>query len=104
MPYHRLGLPQTAYAPADAAELGMEVDAEPSYAEVMRVRADRMALVGSILDRLTDAELERPCTRSPAPGYPEETRTVADCLAVVMEEECDHYRYAVRDLSIVEAR
>lgn len=30
MPYHRLGLPQTAYAPADAAALGMDLDARPS--------------------------------------------------------------------------
>mgnify|MGYP006178994441 CR=1 FL=1 len=46
---------------------------------------------------LTDADLGRACTRLPAPGYPDESRTVADCLAVVLEEECEHYRFATRD-------
>jgi hypothetical protein len=104
MPYHRLGLPQTAYAPADAAELGMDLDAEPSWAEVLAARADRMAVLSGILNDLTDADLGRPCSRLPAPGYPEEPRVVAGCLAVVLEEECDHYRYAVRDLAFLESR
>lgn len=104
LPYHRIGLPQSAYPPADAAALGMDLDAQPSYAEVMAVRAERMALVRALVDGLTDRELERTCSRSPAPGYPDETRTVASCLGVVMEEECEHHRYAVRDLAVLEAR
>lgn len=104
MPFHRFGLPQTAYPPADAAALGMQLDARPSYLQVMAARADRMALVRGIVDGLTDTELERICTRAPAPGYPEEDRTVGDCLHVVMEEECEHHRYMVRDLAVLEAR
>jgi len=104
MPYHRLGLTQTAYAPADAAGLGIDLDARPSFAEVMTVRADRMALVRGLVDGLTDTELERMCTRTPAPGYPEGSRSVGECLGVVMEEECEHHRYAVRDLAVLEAR
>lgn len=104
MPYHRLGLTQTAYSAADAAALGIELDARPTYAEVLQARADRMALVRGIVDGLTDTELARPCTRAPAPGYPEESRTVGGCLGVVMDEECEHYRYATRDLAVLEAR
>ena len=104
MPYHRLGLTQTAYAPADAAGLGIDLDARPSFAEVMTVRADRMALVRGLVDGLTDTELERMCTRAPAPGYPEGSRSVGECLGVVMEEECEHHRYAVRDLAVLGAR
>jgi hypothetical protein len=102
MPYHRLGVTQTAYAPADAAALGIDLDARPSLAEVMKVRAERMALVRGIVDGLTTTELERVCTRAPAPGYPEETRSVGDCIGVVMEEECEHHRFAVRDLAVLE--
>lgn len=102
MPYHRLGLTQTAYS--DAAALGIDLDARPSYAQVLKVRADRMALVRGIVDGLTDDELQRPCTREPAPGYPEEPRTVGSCLGVVMQEEVEHYRYATRDLAVLEAR
>jgi hypothetical protein len=104
MPFHALAIPQTAYAPADTAALGMDPDARPSLAEVMKVRADRMALVRGIVDGLTDSDLGRVCTRAPAPGYPEEARSVGDCLGVVMEEECEHHRYAVRDLAVLEAR
>jgi len=98
-PYHRLGLPQTAYRPDDAAALGMDLSARPSYAEVLAVRAERMALVRRVVDGLSDTDLGRLCARSPAPGYPEEERPVAECLAVVMEEECEHHRFAVRDLA-----
>jgi hypothetical protein len=102
MPYHRLGVTQTAYRPTDAAALGIDLDARPSFAEVMTARTDRMALVRGIVNGLTSTELERTCTRAPAPGYPEESRSVADCLGVVMEEECEHHRYAVRDLAALQ--
>lgn len=104
MPYHRLGLTHTAFPPADAAALGLDLDARPSYAEVMEVRADRMAVVRRIVDGLTDAELERLCHRPPAPtDYADEPRPVAHCLSVVMQEECEHRRYVVRDLAVLEA-
>ncbi len=104
MPFHRLGLPQTAYSPADAAALGIEVAVEASLAEVRKVRAERFAMVTAIVEGLRDEDLGRPCLRLPAPGYPQEPRTVADCLGVVMEEECEHYRFAMRDLDTLTAR
>jgi hypothetical protein len=104
MPYHRLGYTHSSYPTEDAAAIGIDLDARPSFDEVLEVRADRMAVVRRIVDGLTDDELERLCTRPPAPGYPEEPRTVGKCLRVVMEEECEHHRYAVRDLAVLEAR
>jgi DinB superfamily/Pentapeptide repeats (8 copies) len=103
MPYHPLGLPHASYPPADAAALGIDLDAHPALAEVVEVRDTRVALVRGILDGLADADLERVCPRLPAPGYPEETRSVGRCLRVVMNEECEHRRYAVRDLAVLEA-
>lgn len=35
MPYHRLGVTHTPYPPADAAALGIDLDARPSFAEVL---------------------------------------------------------------------
>jgi hypothetical protein len=104
MPYHRLGYPHSSYPPADAAALGMDVSARPSFDAVMEARADRMAVVRRMVDGLTGDGIERLCTRSPAPGYPEEPRTVGKCLHVVMTEECAHRRYAERDLAVLEAR
>jgi hypothetical protein len=104
MPYHRLGLPQTAYAPRDAAALGIDLAARPSYPEVLTVRSERMALVRGLVGGLSDEDLSRACERSPAPGYPEESRSVGECLAVVMDEEVEHHRFAARDLAVLAVR
>jgi DinB superfamily len=104
MPYHPLGLPQSWYPRSDAAPLGIDLNAQPGYAEILAARADRMAVMRQILAGLTTADLGRGCRRSPAPGYPEEDRVVAECIAVVMDEEIEHYRFAVRDLAVLEGR
>jgi DinB family protein/pentapeptide repeat protein len=103
-PYHPLGLPQSWYPDTDAAALGIDLTAQPSYAEILAARAGRMAVMRRIMAGLTDDSLGRLCQRSPAPGYPDEERTVIDCISVVMEEEIEHYRFAVRDLAVLEAR
>jgi hypothetical protein len=103
MPYHPLGLPQSWYPPADAAALGIDLTAQPGYAEILAARADRMAVMRRIVAGLADENPGRLCQRSPAPGYPDEDRTVIDCVIVVLEEELEHYRFAVRDLAVLEA-
>ena len=104
MPYHRLGYPYSGYPASDAAAIGVDLAARPSFDEVIDVRADRMAVMRRVVDGLTDDELERLCALPPAPGYPDESRTVGRCLRVVMKEECEHRRYAMRDLAVLEAR
>jgi hypothetical protein len=104
MPYHAIGLPQSWYPPADAEVLGIDLAAQPDYTEILAVRTDRMSVMRGIVDGLTDGDLPRRCHRSPAPGYPDEEPTVLECVAVVIEEEIEHYRFAVRDLAILEAR
>jgi len=103
-PYHTLGLPQSWYPAADAASLGIDMTAQPTYDEILAARADRMAVMRRIVADQTDDSLGRLCQRSPAPGYPDEARTVIDCLAVVMDEEIEHHRFATRDLAVLEAR
>jgi hypothetical protein len=103
LPFHPFGLPQSWYPAADAAALGIELTAQPGYVEILAARADRMAVMRRIVAGLTDDGLGRPCRRSPAPGYPDEERSVIDCIAVVMDEEIEHYRFAVRDLAALEA-
>jgi DinB superfamily/Pentapeptide repeats (8 copies) len=103
VPYHPLGLPQPGCTPADAAALGIDLGARPLLAEVLEVRGTRMTTVRGIVDGLTDDDLERACPRLPAPGYPEGTYTLGRCLNVIMKEECEHRRYAVRDLAALEA-
>ena len=103
MPYHPLGLPQSWYPPSDAAALGIDLTAQPDYADILAARADRMAVMRRIVADLTDDSMGRLCQRSPAPGYPDEENTVIGCISVVMDEEIEHYRFAVRDLAALEA-
>jgi len=103
-PYHPLGLPQTWYPESEAAKLAIDLTAEPSYEEVLAARADRIAVMRRIVAGLTNDGLGRPCRRTPAPGYPEEDRPVFECVAVVMDEEIEHYRFAVRDLAVLASR
>jgi hypothetical protein len=103
-PHHPFGLPCTAFSSADVAALGVDLEARPSLADVMDVRGTRMAMVSGIVERLSDDDLERECPRLPAPGYPEGSYTLGRCLNVVMTEECEHRRYAIRDLAALEAR
>jgi hypothetical protein len=104
MPYHPIGLPQSWYPAAEAAKLGIDLAAEPGYDEILAARADRMAVIRRIVAGLTDEGLGRACRRSPAPGYPDEEPPVAECIAVVMEEEIEHYGFAMRDLAVLESR
>ena len=104
MPYHPHGLPQSWYPAAEAAALGIDLTAEPGYAEIQAARASRMAVIRAIVTDLANADLGRLCRRSPAPGYPDEERSVADCIGVVLDEEIEHYRFAVRDLAVLAAR
>ena len=82
--------------PEDAAALGIDVTAEPSYAEVLAARADRMALVAS---RRRRRRGRRPGA-APASGRrrratPRSRDRSCECLGVVMEEEVEHHRFAV---------
>jgi hypothetical protein len=103
-PYAALGYPHSEYPRDDAIALGIDVDARPTFDEVLEVRAERQAVVRTIVDGVTDAGLLRLCSREPAPGYPRQPRTVGKCLQVVMTEEIEHRRYATRDLTVLESR
>jgi uncharacterized damage-inducible protein DinB len=103
MPYDPIGYPHPSSSADELAAMGIDLAARPSFDEVMAVRSDRMAVIRQIVDALTDEELQRVCALSPGPAYPEEQRTVGRCVRLVMKEECEHHRYAVRDLAVLEA-
>lgn len=102
-PYHPLGLPQPGFPPEEAATLGIDPAASPPLAAALEAHDTRMKLVHDIVEGLTDEDLERECPRLPGPGYPEQTRSIGLCLRVIMKEECEHRRYAIRDLTTLEA-
>jgi len=101
-PYHPFGL-----VPAflrDGSALGLDPSAAPSFASVLDVREGRIAEVRAYLAAVDADELARPRRGDDDLGYPPpSTHTVLDCLHVVMDEEWNHHRYAVRDLAILTA-
>ena len=99
-PFHSLG---QAFAGAEDDGLDMSIftTVTPSYAEVLEVRAGRVGMVRDFLATVTSDELA--ATRK-NPWAPEYQETTLSCLHVILEEEWEHHRYAVRDLDAIEAK
>jgi len=102
-PYKPLGFPAGGMPAEEAAKLGLTLDASPTLDEVIALRLARMATMRRVIDGLTVAELDRVCARKPADPYPDQEYVVRRCLKVILKEEAEHHRYAVRDLAVLEA-
>lgn len=99
-PHHPLG-----YGPAgeDETGTGLTVDADPSLAEILEPRIARMATTRELVSGITDVDLDRLCARTPVGNDPDADYSVRRCLKVVLAEEAEHHRYAVRDLAVLTA-
>ena len=62
------------------------------------MRAERMAMVRDFIARVTNEELAEARANPWAPQHPE---TTLSCLHVILGEEWEHHRYAVRDLDLL---
>lgn len=102
-PYHPLGLPWSGVEPEWARELGVDLDASPSFAEMLPVRSSRQRAVRTTLERLSDEELSSRRRAPDEPGHPEGEHSVMQCLHVLLDEEFEHHRYTVRDLEALES-
>ncbi|MBZ2195527.1 DinB family protein [Occultella gossypii] len=102
-PFHPLGFPAGGTPPDATAKLGLTLEAAPTFDDVLAPRLARMATMRNVVDGLTEAELDRVCARKPAEPYPDREYVVRRCLRVVLKEEAEHHRYAVRDLAVLEA-
>jgi uncharacterized protein YjbI with pentapeptide repeats len=80
-------------------------DARPSLDEVLALRADRQATVRRVFAELTDADLKGQTTPVDGEGWPPpDSYPVGEALAIVVNEEWHHRRFAERDLTRLEAR
>ena len=98
-PFHPIGEPNAEYE-TDGNDMSIFATATPSYAEVLEVRADHVAMVRHFLATVTSDDLAATRNNPWAPEYPE---TVLSCLHVIFNEEWEHHRYAVRDLDAIGA-
>jgi hypothetical protein len=96
-PYHRLGQPNAEYATC-GYDLSVFTTGNPSYTEVLEARAGRVAMVRDYLATVTSDELS--ATRQ-NPWSPDDLETVLSCLHVILNEQWEHHRYAVRDLDAI---
>jgi hypothetical protein len=103
-PFSPLALPPTDLPLTEWPSIWLDAAARPTFAEAAELFADRRAQVQQVLDEVTDAELEEPRTAAPVPFWGEETHTVRTCLRTVLQEVCDHRRFAERDLAVLTAR
>ena len=99
-PFHPIGLAGPG-AEEDGLDMSIFTTVTPSYAEVLEVRAGRVAMLRDFLATVTSDELA--ATRK-NPWDPEYQETTLSCLHVILQEEWEHHRYAVRDLDAIEAK
>jgi hypothetical protein len=99
-PFHPIGQAGPG-AEDDGLDMSIFTTVTPSYDEVLEVRAGRVAMVRDFLATVTSDELAAPRKHPWAPEYQE---TTLSCLHVILEEEWEHHRYAVRDRDTIEAK
>ena len=104
LPYHPWGLPPTDAPSERLTEIGLDVQARPSFEEVVSVHAERMAQMRELVATVSESELDQQRTAAPAPWWDPESETVERCLRVVMREHIEHRRFAERDLAAIAAR
>ena len=98
-PFHPIGQLDDGTA-ADGREIGTLSAAAPPYTEVLEIRAGRLGMVRDFLGSVTQEVLAE---QRKNPHSPEHAETVLSCLHVILEEEWEHHRFAVRDLDAIEA-
>ncbi len=99
-PFHPIGLRDTG-TEDDGLDISIFATVTPSYSEVLEARAGRVAMVREFLASVTSGDLAAPRKNPHDPECPE---TTLSCLHVILEEEWEHQRYAVRDLDAIEAK
>jgi len=102
-PYDALDLPHTEMG--DVPGVPCDLEARPTLAEVLALRADRVRTVREVFEGLTDEVLAGHTEPVAEPGYPaSESYAVQRCLRAAVNEEWEHRLYAERDLAVLEQR
>jgi hypothetical protein len=99
-PFHPWGLPDASLR-EEGFDMTVFSGTEPSYAEVLEARESRVGMVRDYLATVTPDAL---VTRRKNPHDPAHEETTLGCLHVVLDEEWEHLRYAVRDLDVIVSR
>jgi len=103
MPYHPAGQPPAFMD--GIVEMGIDIAASPTFAEVIDIWQGRATAVARYLDKATADDLVRICEPNEGPLWPPIApgTTAVRCLRVVLNETWAHHQFAVRDLAIIES-
>jgi hypothetical protein len=93
-PFHPLGLSDASMAD-EGWDMSVFTSRTPSYDEILAARTDRVAMVRNFIANVVPGDL---AAKHPNPHDPDHAETTLNCLHVILQEEWDHQRYAVRDL------
>jgi hypothetical protein len=99
-PFHPLGQPHAEYK-TDGYDMSLFTTARPAFADVLEVRAERQAQVRAFLATVTPQLLAEP--RATA-WSAEHEAPVLHGLNVILNEEWEHLRFALRDLDALTDR
>lgn len=99
-PFHPLGQVDDGTL-SDGFDTSVLAPGAATYADVLEARSGRVAMVRDFLAGVTPEVLAAERPNPHEPRYPE---TVLSCLHVILEEEWEHQRFAVRDLDAQAAR
>ncbi|SCF16801.1 DinB superfamily protein [Micromonospora coriariae] len=97
-PFHPLGQPHVEYE-TDGFDMSVFSTEQPTFAELLEVRAERQASVRDFLTTVTPELLAEP---RPTAWSAEHQEPVLHCLHVIFDEEWEHLRFALRDLDAQE--
>ena len=95
-PYHPIGVPNQEYA-LDGYDESVFSESDPDFSRVLQVRAERQQLMRDFL-LAQDAQSLEAQRRHPWSGEQVVMLSVGAALRVILDEEYEHLRYAVRDL------
>jgi hypothetical protein len=95
-PFHPLG--QVDVASADQIDAAAFATTPPVYAAVLEARAGRVAMVRDFIASVSPEQLDEPRAN---PHDATHSETVRSCLHVILEEEWEHLRFALRDLDAI---
>jgi len=91
--FHAWGV-APSFVPDPAAQFGLDVAADPTFADVVALREGRMTIARELVSGVTDEDLARQ----------RDEHTMLRCLCTVFDEEWHHNWFANRDLDVLTSR
>lgn len=100
-PFHPIGQPFSGYA-EEGYDTSYFTENNPTLDRILEIRAQRQAMVTEFLTGdLDDDDLME---ERPNPWAPDRTVTVGRCINIILNEEWEHLRFALRDADILANR